>query len=193
MRLPALVLLLMSSMPAQNDRDMESMAVRGRVEISRPEALISARDSVLERARDSMETVGARVRKARQPFWMPDFVAARAVDDWLADLNLRDTFEVVDRVDDVHDHEWGRQSYRTTFLVRPNAEFADASRAGLERRLRRARTRFLALGASTLGFWGGLTLILGWLNRLSRGYMSKRLGWIGVILGVAVPSIAFVL
>jgi len=172
--------------------DMDAMAVRGRVEMSPAEAFLSARDNVLQRARADLERESVRIRAERQPFWMPDFVADRAMRDLVGRVDLTKAYAVLDRADDTHDHEWG-QSYRTTLIVSPNAAFVDETRRVVDRQLQQARSRFLAVGAGTLGFWGGLAVLMGWLNRLSRGYMSRRLGVIGVSLGVAVPTVAFLI
>jgi len=74
-------------------------------------------------------------------------------------------------------------------LVDDEALVATAVRAALAD-LRGQALAFLA-GASL--WWGLLAFLVGWLDRLSRGYMTARLSAIGVALGVSVPSLAFLL
>ena len=65
----------------------------------------------------------------------------------------------------------------------------------LEQRLRRVLSQLERGTAVRLGgvaaSWTLLIVLLGWLDRLSRGYMTGRLRLVGLLGGVIVPVVAF--
>jgi hypothetical protein len=52
------------------------------------------------------------------------------------------------------------------------------------------RATVVKYGGIAVG-WTALVVVLGWLDRLSRGYMTGRLRLVGVLGGLAVPTVLF--
>ena len=90
------------------------------------------------------------------------------------------------------EHEFG-SSFQTTLWVREDAVAAGKVDREVRQALTQLRWRTLAMAGGTVVFWAVLALVLSWVDRLSRGYMTGRLGVVGVLLGSAVPAVAFVL
>lgn len=167
-----------------------TVAVEGAPELSPMEAVASARERAVDGLRRRWEERARDLAEDARPFWMPGFFADRAVRRWLADLEPSRGLVVHDRRDEHRLHGWG-ESWQTTLVVSEDDRYRQRAERTLRWRLRGAEERLLWTGGGTIAFWGLLTLVLGWLDRLSRGYMSGRLTLLGVGLGTVVPAIAF--
>ncbi|MGE3173248.1 MAG: hypothetical protein AB7O97_11540 [Planctomycetota bacterium] len=170
----------------------DAVAVRGSTELSAAAAYDAARDEALAHVRTRWTERGARLAEQQRPFWLPAVFVDRAVSRWLGQQSLDRHLQIVDREDRVREHEFGR-SYQTTLWIRENPEVVAHGERQLRRAIARSGERTLVLGGATAGFWAVLALALGWIDRLSRGYMTGRLRCIGVLLGAAVPAVAFLL
>ena len=167
-----------------------AFAVRGDTELSAASALASAELRVDEHLREVWQVRAKRAVSRQAPFWMPGFLSDYAVQRWLADLSLREFVTRVDRDDCERTHEFGR-SYQTTLWIAENPGIVERTEDRLHDTLRSLeRTTVLKLGGIAAG-WGLLALFLGWLDRLSRGYMTARLRLIGVLSGVLMPTALF--
>jgi len=167
-----------------------AFAVRGDTELSAASALASAELRVDEHLREVWQVRAKRAASRQAPFWMPGFLSDYAVQRWLADLSLREFVTRVDRDDCERTHEFGR-SYQTTLWIAENPAIVERIEDRLHDTLRSLeRTTVLKLGGIAAG-WGLMALFLGWLDRLSRGYMTVRLRLIGVLGGVLMPTALF--
>lgn len=168
----------------------DAVAVRGDTELHPAEAYASARRKAEEHVRDLWHERAERAVQEQRPFWIPEVLAETAVRRWLADLPVDDLLRTVDRYDQEREHEFGN-SYQTTLWI---AEEQGRVRAG-ERQLRgrlRALERSTAIKYGGIaGAWVLLGIAIGWLDRLSRGYMTGRLRLLGLLGAVAIPTITF--
>ena len=169
-----------------------AVAVRGEAELSPASAFASAQRKVDEHVRSLWQERAERAVVDQRPFWLPELLADAAVRRWLADLPLQQAVQLVDREDRERAHEFG-SSYQTTLWV---AEDARATQR-LENRLRGVLKQLERSTAVRLGgivaSWTGLLIVLGWIDRLSRGYMTGRLRLVGLLGGAAAPVLAFIL
>lgn len=170
----------------------EAVSVRGPAELSAAEAFESARTRVDELLRQRWHKRAERMIIDQRPFWLPRAVVERAVSQWLARQAIRRPVSLVDREDRVREHEFGT-SYQTTLWVAENHRDVRRGQRGLQRVLDGLTERSLATAGGTILFWVVLAMALGWIDRLSRGYMTGRLFALGILLGAVVPSAAFLL
>lgn len=169
---------------------VEAVAVRGDTELSPAEALASAQMRVDEHVRTVWKERAERAASQQMPFWMPDVMVDEIVRKWLADLPLKRLVASVDREDKERIHEFGN-SYQTTLWIAENPDLVQRGESRLRQQLRRLeRTTAVKAGGVAAG-WVFLALILGWLDRLSRGYMTGRLRAIGVLGGLLMPAALF--
>ena len=170
----------------------EAVVVRGDAELSPAEALVSAKRKAEEHVRDLWQDRAEQAFSGRRPFWLPDLLAREAMRRWLAELPIEQMATYVDREDRQREHEFG-SSYQTTLWVAEEPRLV----ANSERLLRRAtqqleRVTAVKFGGIVAG-WAVLVVVIGWLDRLSRGYMTGRLRLLGLLGGVAFPALAFLL
>jgi hypothetical protein len=169
-----------------------AVAVRGEAELSPASAFASARRKVDEHVRSMWQERADRAVVDQRPFWLPELLAESAVRRWLAELPLEQAVQLVDREDREREHEFG-SSYQTTLWVAEDARttqrFEQRLRGLLHRLERSTAVRLGGIVAS----WTGLLIVLGWLDRLSRGYMTGRLRLVGLLGGAAAPVLAFLL
>jgi hypothetical protein len=167
-----------------------AVAVRGDAELSPAAALASARTKVDDHVRDVWRDRAERELERRRPFWLPQPLADQALRRWIADLPVGQLVAVLDREDRQREHDFG-SSWQTTLWVAEDPRAQQRSEQRLRSELRRLeRTTAYKLG----GIAGGWTLLLlgiGWLDRLTRGYMTGRLRLAGLLAGAAVPAVAF--
>ena len=167
-----------------------AVAVRGDAELSPAAALASARTKVEDHVRDLWRERAERELERRRPFWLPQLVADGALRRWLADLPVGRMVAVVDREDREREHDFG-SSWQTTLWVAEDPRVQQRSEHRLRHELRALeRSTAYRVGGIAAG-WTLLLLGLGWLDRLSRGYMTGRLWCAGLLAGVAVPAVAF--
>lgn len=173
-------------------RPQEAVAVRGEAELTQAAAYSSARTRAEEHLRDRWRERAERVVETQRPFWMPAVFGELTAGRWLADLPIERAMAVVDREDQERQHEFGA-SWQTTLWVAEDPRLAASLEQRLRRDLKRTQTEVLWKSGGTVMFWSMLAFGLGWLDRLSRGYMTRRLMAIGLLLGGGVPVVAFLL
>jgi hypothetical protein len=187
----ATLLTCLCCLTPQQPLDAAAVAVRGDAELSPAKALASARTKVEEHVREVWRERAERELERRRPFWVPQPIADHAVRRWLADLPVGQLVAVLDRQDREREHDFG-SSWQTTLWVAEEPRAQQRSEQRLLSELRRLeRTTAYRLGGIA-GGWTLLLLGLGWLDRLSRGYMTGRLRLVGLLAGAAVPAVAFV-
>jgi hypothetical protein len=120
---------------------------------------------------------------------LPAPIGERCVADWLRQLDLSRTYEVLAVERARHEHG-GYQSYSTRLRVRPDDAAIGRAIRSLERRIDLGSRRFAWLLGGTAGLWALLGFAYGWLDRLTRGYMPWRLRLVCVGMAVAAPGIA---
>ena len=179
------------------DRDFDpaqpnGYVVSGAPELTRKEAWASAERNAIEshneRLRDYAETQAAAAAKS----WLPEFVRDKVVTEWTRDRLRRLQPKVLDRDLIVRDHEFGR-SYQAFYLVEPLDTEHVERLGGLAPRLAREEEWFLVKTGGMVGFWALIALVITWIDRLSRGYMTKRLIAIGSLLALVGPALVVVL
>lgn len=170
----------------------EAVVVRGETELDPAAAFASARRKAEEHVRDCWLERASYALEQQRPFWLPDCLAKESVRRWLADLPIDSMVQVVDREDRERTHEFGN-SYQTTLWVAEPVLSVRRGERDLKAQLRRLeRTTAVKYGGVAAG-WVVLALAIAWLDRLSRGYMTGRLRAIGLLAGIAMPTLAFLL
>lgn len=170
----------------------QAVAVTGTTELSRAEAFGAARSAAIDHLRARWTERGQRVLAEQRPFWLPVVFARTAVDRWLSRQSFEQVLQIVDREDKVREHDFG-QSFQTTLWVAEDPRQVAGRDGQLRRELQQVQRRTLAVSGGTVVFWAVMAFALGWLDRLSRGYMTGRLRLIGLLLGAVVPTLAFLL
>lgn len=169
-----------------------AVAVRGDAELDPAAALASAEARVDEHVRQLWQDRAGRMARRLRPFWLPESLVEHAVDRWLSDLSAGELVRRVDREDKERVHEFGN-SYQTTLWVAEDRAEVERGERRLHRELRRLEQTTAVKAGGVAGGWLALALLLGWIDRLSRGYMTGRLRLIGLLAGVSLPVALFVL
>jgi len=172
--------------------DPAVVPVRGEAELSPAQAEAAALGKVEEYVSGLWTARGERIVATQAKFWLPPCLLRPAMDRWLQDLSSQRPFQVVDRVNREREHEFG-SSWQTTLWIKENPRVVEAGERQLRQLVRREQHRVLCKSGGTVLFWAVLAFAIGWLDRLSRGYMTMRLWGIGLLLGTAVPALVFVL
>ena len=171
---------------------VEAVAIRGEAELTPAAAFESAHDRVEDCLRERWRERAQRLVVDQRPFWLPVQLAERAVGRWLLQTPIGEGIRVVDREDRTREHEFG-SSYQTTLWVTEDPQQVARGSRQLRRELELVTRRTLLTAGGTVVFWATLAFVLGWVDRLSRGYMTGRLRLLGLLLGTAAPTIAFLL
>jgi hypothetical protein len=169
------------------------IVVRGTVELSAAAADAAAATVCDERARQLLEEQGRAVLDRFAPVWLPGFCREQVLRRWLAGTEAQAAIRVVDRERVEHDHGSLGVSYRTALTVETDLKHVTKELARLQRHVPRAAEGFAVKCGAVAGFWALLGLLISWLDRLSRGYMTWRLRLIGLFLGAAAPALALFL
>lgn len=189
----ALLLSTLIACPAQQEPQISmasAVAVSGDTELSPADALASAELRVDEHIRSLWQERAKRAASRQSPFWMPQTLTDNTVRRWLGDLSVPRLIKQVNRDDKERVHEFGN-SYQTTLWIAEDREMVERGESRLRAALHRLeRTTAVKAGGIAAG-WVFLALLLGWLDRLSRGYMTGRLRAIGVLGGLLVPAALF--
>ena len=189
----ALLLSTLIACPAHQEPKISmetAVAVHGDTELSPADALASAELRVDEHIRSRWEERAKRTVSRQTPFWMPQALTDTTVRRWLGDLPMQQLVQEVNRKDKQRIHEFGN-SYQTTLWIAEDKEMVELGEVGLRAELHRLeRTTAVKAGGVAAG-WMILALLLGWLDRLSRGYMTGRLRAIGVLGGLLMPAALF--
>lgn len=167
-----------------------AVAVRGDTELTPAEAFASAVRQAEQHVRERWSLRAADAVAARKPFWLPEPLAARAVERWLADLPLEQSIRVVDREDRERVHEFGN-SYQTTLWVAEEPGTVHQAERQLLERLRHLEHRTAMQFGGVAAAWLAIVVAITWLDRLSRGYMTATLRVVGLAAGAAVPAVLF--
>lgn len=176
--------------PVASSTATAAVAVRGDAELNPAAAFASAQTRVEDHVRTVWRDRAERAVEHHRPFWLPQLLTDEAVRRWLADLPVHQLVQVVDREDREREHEFGN-SYQTTLWVAEDPGQQQRGEQRLRSELRRLeRTTAAKVGGVAAG-WTAMIVLLGWIDRLSRGYMTGRLRLVGLLAGLAMPAIAF--
>ena len=167
----------------------EAVAVRGDAELSPAEAFESARRRAEDHVRERWQQRADRTW-AERPFWVPDVVASHAMGRCLDDLALERSMVLVDRQDHERTHEFGN-SYQTTLWVAEEPNSILQREHLLRKRLRELERVTAIKYGGIAASWVLLGVLLGWIDRLSRGYMTGRLRLLGLLAAAAIPTVTF--
>ncbi|MEO6596449.1 MAG: hypothetical protein ABIP94_16990 [Planctomycetota bacterium] len=167
-----------------------AVAVRGEIELSEAQAFASAQRRAEDHVRELWQERASRALALQRPFWLPEVLAKEPLRRWLGDLPVAEIVRCVDREDKERIHEFGN-SYQTTLWIAEEPRQVLQGERQLRRELQRLqRTTVLKYGGIAVG-WVVLAVLLGWVDRLSRGYMTGRLRLLGLCAGIAVPAVTF--
>lgn len=167
-----------------------AVAVRGDTELSPAAAYASARTRVADHVRTVWQERAESAVVRQRPFWLPEAIADAAVQRWLATLPTDQLVRTVDREDREREHEFGT-SVQTTLWVAEEPHAVARSERALQNLLARVERRTAGKFGITALAWVVLVVLLGWVDRLSRGYMTGRLTLAGLLAAVATPAVLF--
>ncbi|MHC5062844.1 MAG: hypothetical protein ACYTG5_02585 [Planctomycetota bacterium] len=169
-----------------------SMVVSGLPELTPAEADDSALEQANEEMRRHLAEKGAEVISRATPIWLPEFVERKVLTRWLNRQRISKTFEVLDddRIPRDHGHS---MSYQTHLVIRRDADRLERSYDRLRRDTANQGESFLVKCGGTVILWAVLALLCGWMDRLTRGYMTTRLRLLFSGLGFSLPALAFTL
>ncbi len=186
----ALLTTCLAFCPPQQPAALAAVAVRGDAELTPAAAYASAKSKVEAHVLGLWKERATKAAEAQRPFWLPELLAEEAVRRWLADLPVAQMVAVVDREDRQREHEFG-DSYQTTLWVAEDPQRQQRSEQRLRGELQRLERHTLFRFGGVAAGWTVLVVVLGWIDRLSRGYMTGRLQFAGLLGGLAVPLVAF--
>lgn len=166
--------------------------VTGEAELSRSEAVTTVERKARKEHRSRLTAMVAERIEESAPFWLPGFVKDRVVEGQVRSEILRLPPKVLDTDVLVRQHSFG-QSFQGFLLIDPVRPQDLASDRRLSRRLRREQDWFLMKSGGALGLWILLGIGVLWLDRLTRGYMTKRLYALGAALALVGPALVVVL
>jgi len=169
------------------------LVVRGTVELSPGEADLAAEASVAEKARALLTEQGRAVLADTCPFWLPPFYQRQLLQRWLGAADGGAALQVVDRVQEEHDHGGLGRSYRTELTVKPDPRRLGQLLGSLRRMASTGARVFAVKCAGIVAFWLVLATVIAWLDRLSRGYMTWRLRFLGATAGTVLPAVVLLL
>ncbi len=169
------------------------LSVRGSVELTPAAADAAAGTLVEERARTLLEDRGRGLMARVAPCWFPAFCRDQLLRRWLLGCDPETALRVIDRERVEHDHGSLGTSYRTALVVESDEQTLGKHLSRLRRQIPRAAETFAVKCGAIAGFWALLGIVIGWLDRLSRGYMTWRLRLLGLIAGSAAPAVALFL
>ena len=176
----------------QDPTSANAYTLSGTTELSAHEAWSSVTQRVVDDQRERLRDLAAKQAEATGSWWLPRCFRERAVQSWAEEQLRRYKPRVLDRELQTREHGGIGRSYQA-FLLLEDVDAGTVTRTrGLARSLEREERRFLARCGGTVGLWGLLALVLGWIDRITRGYMTGRLWLIGGLLGLCGP-IALVL
>ena len=170
----------------------EAVAVRGDAELSPAEAFASARRKAEDYVRDRWQLRADRACEIERPFWVPEPLTRHAVTRWIGDLPLERSLCLVDRQDQERTHEFGN-SYQTTLWVAEEPQTVQRGEHQLRQRLRQLQKATAIKYGGIAAAWVVLGVAIGWIDRLSRGYMTGRLRLLGLLAAVAIPTVTVLL
>jgi hypothetical protein len=168
----------------------DAVAVRGDAELDPATAFASAKRRAEDHVRGMWSERAERAFTGQRPFWLPELLAQETMRRWLADLPVDQMVRLVDREDRERTHEFGN-SYQTTLWVAEDPRGVQQGERQLRRELRDLEKVTAIKYGGVVGSWVLLAMLVAWIDRLSRGYMTGRLRLLGLLCGLAVPAVAF--
>jgi hypothetical protein len=188
-----LLLLTCSPLPsAQDPSHGGAVPVRGEPELTQAEAHASARRKADELVRARLAERAERAVNRAVPFWVPAPFAERTVDRWVDEAGNSSAFAILDQEVQRREHEFG-SSFQTTLWIGEEPRQIEQAERRLQQRLRSLERATAVRYGGTVAIWLLLAVTVGWLDRMSRGYMTGRLRAIGLFAGVAIPAVFFLL
>jgi hypothetical protein len=169
---------------------LTAVAVRGEAELTPAAAYASAYRRAQAQVQARWQERADRQLASLRPFWLPEAVARHALQQWLLALPADQLLACVDRQDREREHEFG-SSWQTTLWVAEPAELLPQHERALVQTLRRTQRETALRYGGIAGGWTLVWLLVGWFDRLTRGYMTGRLRWIGALLTLSFPVLAF--
>jgi hypothetical protein len=161
--------------------------ISGPPELSREEAWVAAQRNAFEDHANRVREVADVQAAAISSKWLPEFVRERVVTEWARKRLARAEPKILDREFIVRDHGFGL-SYQAVLLLDGVNQKTLRKRSGLADLLADEEQRFVVKFGGMLGLWGLLALVMTWIDRLTRGYMTKRLYAIGALLALIGPA-----
>lgn len=169
-----------------------AVAVRGMAELTPAAATDSAWEAAQHLFRERWLAHARQFAAVRLPGWVPAWVWQPTFERSIGSLRARQHLAVAHRDEVTREHDFGTSHQVTLWVEEP-----ESVRIALERQLRtefRALEKRLALKCGgTMVFWLLLAAFVGWVDRLSMGWMSRSLRVTGLLAALGVPIAAVLL
>lgn len=169
-----------------------AVAVRGMAELTPAAATESAWAEAQGLFRERWLAHARQCAAVRLPGWVPEWVWQPTFERSIGSLRAREHLQVVHRDEVTREHEFGTSHQVTLWVEEP-----ESVRTALERHVRtefRALEKRLALKCGgTVVFWLLLAAFVGWVDRLSMGWMTGSLRFAGLLAALGVPLAAVLL
>lgn len=166
--------------------------VVGDIELSRGEAvhgaITAARDMRLGRLRERGQELAERFA----PFWLPSFAMQGEVDEWVARVERKSPLAVAREETEVFNYSYG-EAFRTTLHVDNGMNIDHDSERQMQQGIQQLARLLMTKVGGIAFFWGLLAFLSAWFDRLTRGYMSWRLRFMAVSLGIVVPAVVLLM
>jgi len=194
--LATLLTLCWIALPQQADDvaplvpSLAAVAVRGEPELTPAAAYASAYRRAEAQVQARWQERAERQLASQRPFWLPEVVAQKALQQWLHSLPADQLLACVDRQDREREHEFGSSWQTTLWVAEPTGLLPQHERA-MAQTLRRTQRETAFRYGGIVGGWTLVWLLVGWFDRLTRGYMTGRLRSIGALLALSFPVLAF--
>lgn len=187
-----LTMLLPFRTQAPADPVPGAVEVRGMAELSPAAAADAAWAEVQLRFRTRWLEQAQQTARVHLPRWLPQWVWQPSVERWVDSKRAQDHLAVVHRDETRREHDFGTSHQVTLWVTEP-----DSNRVALERQLRgefrSLAQRLAAKCGGTVLFWLLLAVFVGWVDRLSMGWMTRSLRFTGLLAAVGVPLAAILL
>lgn len=169
-----------------------AVAVRGMAELTPAAAADSAWEEAQRLFHERWLAHARQFAAVHLSGWVPEWVWQPTFERSIGSLRAREHLVVVHRDEVTREHEFGTSHQVTLWVEEP-----DAVRASVERQVRtefRALEKRLAVKcAGTVVFWLLLAAFVGWVDRLSMGWMTTSLRFAGLLAALGVPLAAVLL
>lgn len=169
-----------------------AVAVRGMAELTPGAATQSAWDEAQRLFRERWLAHARQFAAVRLPAWVPEWVWQPTFERSIGSMRAKDHLQVVHREETTREHEFGTSHQVTLWVAEP-----ESARTALERQVRsefRGLERRLAVKCGgTFVFWLLLAAFVGWVDRLTMGWMTRSLRLTGLLAAVGVPLAAVLL
>jgi len=170
----------------------KAVAVRGMAELTPAAATESAWEEAQRLFRERWSALARQFAAVRLPGWVPEWVWQPAFERSVGSLRAREHLAVVHREEVTREHDFGTSHQVTLWVEEP-----DSVRVALERRVhtefRGLEKRLAAKAGGIVVFWLLLAAFVGWVDRLSMGWMTTSLRFTGLLAALGVPLAAVLL